>query len=47
LRDLNDAAGVTLDQFKADFLDIHNQRLSAMDANGVDFVRIYGVKTSL
>jgi len=30
--------GVTLDQFKADLLDIHNQRLAAMDANGVDFM---------
>ena len=30
--------GQTLASLQADLLDIHNQRLSQMDANGVDFV---------
>ena len=29
---------MTQAQFEALFLDIHNQRLAAMDANGVDFM---------
>ena len=28
----------TLDQLKANLVDIHNQRLAQMDATGVDFV---------
>ncbi|TDL26327.1 hypothetical protein BD410DRAFT_578975 [Rickenella mellea] len=31
-------AGLTLAQLQADLLDIHNQRLAAMDASGIDFM---------
>jgi hypothetical protein len=30
--------GQTLSKLHADLLDVHNQRLAQMDANGVDFV---------